>query len=264
MIALSTGIEIGYEDMGTGIPVCFLHGFPHNRSLWTPQLHGLLDRARCLAPDLRGFGETTAAGPFSMDQYADDVASLLDLVRIERAVIVGLSMGGYVAFSFWRRHRDRVRALVLADTRAGADTEEARTRRNEMIALAREKGSAAVADAMIVGMVGRGTRERSPHVVDEVHRLLASAPVEGVIGALEALRERADSHSTLATIDVPTLVVVGEEDVITPVSEARVLHSAVRGSSLEVLSGAGHVSNVERPAAFNHVLSEFLAKLTLE
>jgi pimeloyl-ACP methyl ester carboxylesterase len=264
MIALSAGMEIGYDDIGTGLPVVFLHGFPHNRSLWTPQVHGLVDRARCVAPDLRGFGETTVAGPYSMDQYADDVASLLDALRIERAVVAGLSMGGYVAFSLWRRHRSRVRALVLADTRAGADSDVARGKRDEMIAMALGRGSGAVAEAMITGMVGKGTRARSPEVVDEVQRMLACAPVDGIIGALEALKSRVDSTPTLATIDVPTLIVVGEEDVLTPVAESRTMHEGIRGSVLEIIGGAGHVSNVERPAAFNHVLSEFLASLTLE
>ena len=264
MIALSPGMEIGYDDLGSGFPVVFLHGFPHNRSLWAPQVHGLLDRARCVAPDLRGFGETSVAGPYSMDQYADDVASLLDQLRIERAMIAGLSMGGYVAFSFWRRHRSRVRALLLADTRAGADSGAARLKRDDMIAMATERGSTAVADAMITGMVGKGTRSRSPEVVEEVYRMLAGAPVGGIIGALESLKARVDSTSTLATIDVPTLIVVGDEDVLTPVSESRVMHEGIRGSTLEIIAGAGHVSTVERPAAFNHVLSEFLASLTLE
>lgn len=264
MIGLCEEIEIGYDDMGQGTPVVFIHGFPHNRTLWAPQGHGLVDRARCIALDLRGFGETTVAGPYSMDQYADDVAALLDVLRIERAVVVGLSMGGYVAFSLWRRHRSRVRALALVDTRAGADGEPARAKRDEMIALARERGSGAVADAMISGMVGKGTRSRSPEVVEEVHRMLEAAPVEGIVGALEALKMRADSTATLTTIDVPTLIVVGEDDVLTPVSESRILHEGIWGSRLEIIAGAGHVSNVERPAAFNHVLSEFLATLTLE
>src|SRR5690349_7248599 len=128
MIALCDGIEIAYDDVGSGPPIAFIHGFPHNRSLWSPQLGALVDRARCVAPDLRGFGESSSHGPFTMDQYADDVALLLENLGIGHAVIVGLSMGGYVAFSLWRRHRALVRALVLADTRAGADTDDGRTK----------------------------------------------------------------------------------------------------------------------------------------
>ena len=133
MITFSGDVEIGYDDLGAGDPIVFLHGFPHSRALWAPQINALVDRARCIAPDLRGFGESTAAPPFTMDQYADDVAALLDALHIERAVICGLSMGGYVALAFWRRHRARVRGLVLMDTRAGADSPETRIKRNDMI-----------------------------------------------------------------------------------------------------------------------------------
>ena len=261
MIALCDGIEIGYDDVGTGMPVAFIHGFPHNRTLWAPQVSARVDRARCIALDLRGFGESSKNGPFTIDQFADDVAMLLRMLGIERTVVAGLSMGGYIALAFWRRHRAMVRALVLADTKAGADSEEARAKRLSLIDLARSRGSEAVADGQIVGMIGKSTREKRPALIDDVHRMLASAPVEGISGALEAMIGRIDSTPTLPTIDVPTLVVVGAEDVLTPVSEAEILHDAIRGSRLEVIEQAGHVSNLERPAAFNHVLSEFLAAL---
>ncbi len=262
MIALPRGIDIAYDDVGTGLPVVFLHGFPHNRSLWAPQLGGLLARARCVAPDLRGFGDSEISGPYTMDRYADDVIAMLDALQIERAVIAGLSMGGYIAFALWRRHRQRVRALILADTRPGADSEEARTKRREHIALARAKGSGAVADALIAGMLGSTTREKHPDIADAVHRMMTMAPVNGVIGALEAMIARPDSTPTLATIDVPTLIIVGDEDILTPPKEAQAMHEQIPGSRLEILAGAGHVSNVERPAAFNHVASEFLGVLT--
>ena len=264
MIALCDGVEIGYDDVGTGVPVAFLHGFPHNRTLWAPQVSALVDRARCVAPDLRGFGESSKHGPFTVDQYADDVAMLLRGLGIERAVVAGLSMGGYVAFALWRRHRALVRGLVLADTRAGADTDETRNKRRALIDVARTRGAGAVADGQITGMLGKTTREKRPALIDEVHRMLESAPVEGIVGALEAMMARVDSTDTLATIDVPTLVVVGDEDVLTPPGEAEILHAGIRGSRLEVIAHAGHVSNMERPAAFNHVITEFLAALDYE
>jgi len=154
-----------------------------------------------------------------------------------------------------------VRALVLADTRAGADTDDGREKRRSLIELARTRGSEAVADGQITGMIGKSTRARRPALIDDVHRMLGSAPVDGIVGALEAMMARADSTPMLETIDVPTLVVVGAEDVLTPVSEAEILRDAIRGSRLEVIDHAGHVSNLERPAAFNHVLTEFLAGL---
>jgi 3-oxoadipate enol-lactonase len=263
MIIRCGEIDLAYDDVGKGEVVLFVHGFPHNRDLWAAQLDALMGGARCIAPDLRGFGDSTVAGPYSMDRYADDLAALLDALRIERAVVCGLSMGGYVALALWRRHRSRVRGLILMDTRAGADSVVARERRDEMIALARVRGSAGVADAMITGMVGARTRDKCPEVVDAVHRMLERAPLPGVIGALEALRDREDSTDMLGTIDVPTLVVVGEDDVLTPPSEAALLHAGIRGSTLEVITGAGHVANVERPAAVNHVITEYLASLVL-
>ncbi len=262
MIALCGDIEIGYEDVGKGLPVVFLHGFPHDRSLWSPQLGALMDRCRCIAPDMRGFGESAVQGPYTMNRYADDVVALLDALHIERAVVTGLSMGGYVAFALWRRHRSRIRALVLADTRAGADNTEGRAKRRAMIDTVRAEGMEPIVDAQVTGMLGKTTREKHPELADSVRRMLARAPAEGVIGALEAMIGRPDSTETLPTIDVPTLIVVGDEDVLTPPKEARAMHEGIRGSRLEVLAGAGHLSNLERPAAFNHVVSEFVSVLT--
>ena len=264
MIALSDDIEIAYDETGTGLPVLWVHGFPLNRTFWAPQTRALYAHARHIAPDLRGFGGSTVAGPWTMDRYADDLVALLDLLGIRQAVVAGLSMGGYIALALWRRHPTRVRALVLADTRASADTAEGREKRQALIALAREQGADAVAEQQITGLVGKSTRERQPDLVEQLRLICASAPVDGIVGATEAMLARPDSTPTLGTITVPTLVVVGEEDAITPPKEARAMHDAIRSSRLEVIRGAGHVSSFERPSAFNHVMSEFLAALTLE
>lgn len=261
MITLVGDTEIAFDDIGSGFPVVFLHGFPLNRTMWEPQVTALVAEFRCITIDMRGFGGSAAAGPYSMDRYADDVAAVLDTLGIERAVICGLSMGGYIAFAMWRRHRARVRALVLADTRATADTVEIAERRRAMIELAETQGATAVANMQISGLVGKTTRDKRPDIYDATHRMMAQTNVDGIVGALEALIARPDSTPTLATIDVPTLVVVGDEDVITPPSEAQSLQAAIPGSRLEVLRQAGHLSNVERPAAFNTVMSEFLASL---
>ncbi|HUR91167.1 MAG TPA: alpha/beta fold hydrolase [Gemmatimonadaceae bacterium] len=243
------------------MPVVLLHGFPHNRSLWAPQTSALLEHGRCIAPDLRGFGESGREGPYSMEQFAEDVIELLASLGIDKAVIGGLSMGGYVALALWRAKPELVRALVLADTRPGADSPETRRKRLELIAVAREGGASAVANAQINGMVGATTRAQNPALVDGLHQMLASAPVEGIIGALQAMMDRPDSTDLLPSINVPTLVIVGQEDALTPVKESREMHAAIPGSRLEILPGAGHVSNLEKPAAFNHVLTEFLSSL---
>lgn len=254
------GIAIGYDDVGTGLPVVYLHGYPHDRTLWSPQLGALTVPTRALACDLRGFGESTGAAT-SVDDYAADAAAFIGALDIKKAVVVGLSMGGYAAFALWRRAPSLVRALVLADTKAGADNAAGKEKRNEHMAIAKTRGSAAIADLLLPGMVGKTTREQRPEVAETVRAMLARAPVAGIIGGLTALRDRPDSSPTLATITVPTLIVVGDEDVLTPVAEARAMHAAIPGSRLEVIAGAGHVSNLERPAAFNHVLSEFFASL---
>jgi 3-oxoadipate enol-lactonase len=264
ILPLPTGIAIAFDDVGEGQPVLFIHGFPHNRELWSPQVTALRDRVRCITPDLRGFGESDRNPPHSIDQYADDLAALLNALAIRRAVIVGLSMGGYIALAMWRRHRKLVRALVLADTRAGADSEEGKAKRNEMIALAQSSGVSAIADAQINGMLSKSTRESSPALVASVHAMLAAAPAGGVTGALQAMRDRVDSTPSLATIDVPTLILVGEEDVLTPPREAAALHGAIEGSVVEVIPRAGHLSNMESPETFNRALLQFLESLVVE
>jgi pimeloyl-ACP methyl ester carboxylesterase len=261
VIALVGDTEIAFDDVGSGLPVVFLHAFPLNRTMWDPQVTALVAECRCIAMDLRGLGESADAEPYSMDQYADDVVGLLDTLQIERAVVVGCSMGGYVAFALWRRHRSRIRAFVFADTQVGADASATAERRRELMVIAGSQGSTAVANMQIAGLVGKTTRDKRPDIFDAMHRMMAQAPEPGIIGGLEAMIHRPDSTPDCATIDVPTLIVVGEEDVLTPPKEARRLHELIAGSRIEVLRHAGHLSNVERPAAFNTVVSEFLASL---
>lgn len=264
MIALVDGRRVGYDDVGDGMPVVFLHGFPHDRTLWAAQLGSLAVPVRTLACDLRGFGESDMEGDASamtIDDYARDVAAWLRGLSIDRAVIAGVSMGGYIAFALWRRDPSLVRALVLADTRAGNDDETGRARRTAHIEFVRQRGSAEFAEELLPSMLGKTTRAANPELMDGVRTMLARAPVNAVIGALTAMRDRPDSTPALATIGVPTLIVVGAEDAITPVKESRAMHGAIAGSRLEIVPGAGHLASAERPAAFNHVLSEFLAAL---
>jgi 3-oxoadipate enol-lactonase len=264
VIAQLPGGQVGYDDQGDGLPVVFLHGFPHDRTLWTPQRVALAPRVRCIVPDLRGFGHSSTHGPFSMDQYADDVVALLDWLGIAAAVVCGLSMGGYVAMALWRRHPERVRAFVFCDTKAGADGDEARGRRDALIALAKREGTSAITEAQLPGMLGKTTRERRPDVVNGVRVMMARQSVAGITGALQAMRDRPDSRETLGTISVPTLVVVGEDDVLTPISEARAIAEALPAAArvrMEIIAGAGHLPCVERPAATTHALADFLATL---
>jgi 3-oxoadipate enol-lactonase len=262
MIALLPGgLELAYDEAGSGTPLLLVHGWPLDRTMWAGQLGGLGTQARVLAPDLRGFGGSSVRPPYTIDQYADDLVAFLDALGLARAVVCGLSMGGYIAFSMLRRHRDRVRALILADTRATADTDEARESRRKQIVLIQQEGMSALAERQLQPMIGRTTLERQPELVESVRHLMASVPPEGAIGALRAMAERPDSTPMLGSIDVPTLVVGGAEDGITPPSVLRAMAAEIRRSRVEIVEQAGHLSPLERPAAFNHVVGEFLGAL---
>lgn len=259
-------VRIAFDDAGLGLPVVFLHGFPHDRTLWTQQRIALSSRLRCIVPDLRGFGESTGVA-HDVDTYADDIASLLDHLELDDAVICGLSMGGYIAMAMWRRHPGRVRGLVLCDTKAGADTPETRAARNDLIAKAKSDGAAAVADAQIGKMLGADTHAGRPEIVERMHAMMARQGTAAITGALQALRDRPDSRETLGTITVPTLVLVGEDDVLTPPAEAQAMMALLPPAAharLESIAGAGHASCVERPAAVTHALADFLAALAAQ
>jgi 3-oxoadipate enol-lactonase len=256
--ALPGGLTLAYDEAGTGAALLFIHGWPHDRTLWAAQLSGLPTRARCLAPDLRGFGQSSVAAPYSMDRYADDLAALLDALDVEAAVVCGLSLGGYVALAMYRRHRERVRGLVLADTRAAADTPEAREKRQRLIEFVQDRGVEALAETQVRSQMAASALDTRPVVGDALRRLMSHNSADGLIGAQRAMMERPDSTSMLASIAVPTLVVGGAEDSITPPDELRALAGAIPGSRFDLIGFAGHVSPYERPAAFNHLIGEFL------
>ena len=265
MIALlPDGLELAYDEAGSGLPLLLVHGWPHDRTMWAGQVGGLATNARVIAPDLRGFGGSTVCGPYTMDQYAGDLVAFLDSLGIAQAVVCGLSMGGYIAFSMLRRHRDRIRGLILADTRASADTDEARANRARLITLIEQEGMTELASRQLGSMVARSTLERQAPLAETVRRMMASVPPEGAIGALRAMAERPNSTPLLGTIDVPTLVVGGDEDAIIPPDVLRDMAAAIPNGRVEILEQGGHLSPLERPAAFNHVVTEFLGTLLLD
>lgn len=258
---LTPDFAMEYDDAGQGSVVVLLHAFPLSREMWQPQVSALKEEFRVLVPDLRGFGGTDGGlgeAP-SIGRMADDVRHLLDALEIDEPItLCGLSMGGYIALAFAREFPQRLRGLVLADTRAEADTEEGKTKRNEMIELARAHGARGVIEKMLPNLVGESTRRERAEVAETVKQLGAAQRTAGIVAALQALRDRPDATPGLADIQAPTLVVVGHEDTLTPPSLATILALGIEGAELEVIEGAGHLSNLEQPAAFNKVLLNFL------
>ena len=256
------GVSLAVEVRGDGPAVLFIHGYPFDHTIWTHQVAALEGWCR-IAPDLRGMGRSDAPDlGYSMDTYAADLAELLDLLGARDVVLVGLSMGGYVAFEFLRRWRPRVRGLVLVDTRAEADSPEARVGRDAAAATAREQGAAAIAESMLPKVLGASTLSGAPGVVERVRGMMAATPVAGIVGALGAMRDRPDSTPLLPTLTgLPTLVIVGDEDEVTPPAQARAMAEAIPGASLVVIRSAGHVPPLERPAETTDAILGFLAGL---
>ena len=244
--------------MDATIPVLFLHAFPLNSTMWGPQRRALAGR-KILAPDFPGFGGRPA-GRRDLDHFAQTVLHDMDSAGIDRAVVVGLSMGGYVALRLHALAADRIAGLVLADTKAGSDDEAGRTKRTEQAARGRKEGVRWLAEALVPALLGETTRRQEPDVVRTVCELIAAADPEGVARALEAMRDRPDATASLASIRVPVLALVGEEDTLTPVAEAQRIADGVPDGRLVVIAKAGHLSNLENPAAFNEALAAFLER----
>jgi 3-oxoadipate enol-lactonase len=253
------GAELACDVTGSGLPVLLLHAFPLGLAMWDEQARALADAYQVVRFDARGFGDSPPGdGLLTMERIADDAVGVLDRLGIPSAVVAGLSMGGYAALALVRRHPDRIRALVLADTRAGADSAEARATRAAQAEKVRREGAATIADAVLPKLLGTTSHQQRPELVARVRRTIESNPPRGIADALAGLAARADSTPTLREIRVPTLVIVGEEDTITPPAEAEALQRGIAGSRLATIPRAGHLANLENPAEFNHRLRTFL------
>ncbi len=251
-------VTLTADVRGDGPALLLIHGFPLDHSMWAHQV-ATLKGWRRIAPDLRGCGASGTAGDaYSMGVYADDLVHLLDQLEVEKAVVAGLSMGGYIAFELLRRYRDRILGLILADTRAEADTAEARASREALMELARREGVGAVGERMLPRLLARTTQRTQPHIVPQVRQMAGRWSVPGMVGALTAMRDRPDSTALLPTIDVPTLVVVGEEDELTPPALSRAMTSAIPSAAMTTIAAAGHLAPLEAPSAVSRVMAEFL------
>jgi pimeloyl-ACP methyl ester carboxylesterase len=250
-------------DRGRAGAVLLLHAFPLAAEMWHAQLSQVPSGWRFVAPDLRGFGASAPDGgeadAFSIDDYALDALALLDHLDIREAVVCGLSMGGYVAFAICRLAPGRIRGLVLADTRPDADSPAARAGRQGMLDELERDGAARIADSMVSRLLGPTTVAQKPEVVRSVRRLAAAQSAQAVRPAVLRLMTRPDSTPWLASIACPVLVVAGEDDAIAGPDVARQMHDQIPGAELALVGKAGHLSNLERPEAFNAALDRFLA-----
>jgi pimeloyl-ACP methyl ester carboxylesterase len=253
------GIEIAYDDVGSGPSVVLLHGYPFNRSMWREQVEVLKQNHRIIIPDLRGHGETAVTpGPVTMQSMAYDVASLLETLNISRATIGGLSMGGYVALAFYRLFPLRVRSLLLADTRPQADTEEGKQNREQQAEKALAEGMEGIADALLPKLLAPETVAERPEIVKRLREMMVETDPEGAAAALRGMAARQDQTSFLSRIIAPTLIIAGSKDALTPVADAELMHREIGGSRLQIIEDAGHVSNLERPEEFNRAFVKFL------
>jgi 3-oxoadipate enol-lactonase len=290
------GRRMRFLEAGAGWPVLLIHAFPLSADMWRPQLERVPEGWRFIAPDLRGFGKNLpteggshatakaeggnhataeaeeshphhlVASGFSrknsaaltMDDYARDIGFVLDELKIDEAVIGGLSMGGYVTFALFRQAPERFTGMVLADTRPQADTADGRAARAKMRDLLAEHGPSAVADQMIPKLLAPTSRSGDPALVERTRRMIEANTVDGIDGALGALMERPDSTGDLPGISCPTLVIVGEDDEVTPQADAELMKQEIPRSLLMVIQGAGHLSNLERPFEFSRALHDFL------
>jgi 3-oxoadipate enol-lactonase len=263
-MARPSAVPLHHREAGSGGEVLLLlHGFPFHSGMWRPQLDAPPEGWRVIAPDLRGFGRSpaTEGKDFGMDAAAADVAALLQRLGIARAVVCGLSMGGYVAFAMLRNHASLVRGLVLCDTRAAADTDEVRRGRQQSVTEIGAEGTTNFNEAMLGKLLSPFTQERRPEVVEEVRAMMVEARPESVIAALHGLASRPDSTPMLRGIVIPTLVIVGEDDEITPPREAQIVARGIPGARLEIVPDAAHLPSLENPEVFDRLLSGFLADM---
>ena len=256
-------VNLAVVDRGRGLPVLLVHGFPLSHAMWNRQIEALSPQYRVIAPDLRGFGQSgVTPGTVTMEQFADDLAALLEAMEVgEPVVYAGLSMGGYIAWQFWRRHPGRLRALILCDTRAAADTPEAKANRATTAERVLAEGPTVVVESMMPRLLAPATLESRPDVVEALRGIMMANDPRGIAAASRGMGQRPDMTAELGRIRCPVLALVGALDVISPPAEMRSMVQAMPDARLVEIPGAGHMSPIERPAETSAAMLEFLRSL---
>src|SRR5271165_213815 len=260
----SDDAEIAYRTDGSGPPVVLLHPFPCHHEFWNPIAPALVSRYRLILPDLRGHGDSEIGeGPAVMAKHAQDLARVMDAAGVGKATIVGCSIGGYIVFEFWRRFRERVSALVICDSRPQPDTAEARANRLKAASDVLEQGAEPFFESMIPKLMGRTTVSTRPDLVDSARRMMRKMSAEDVSLVQRGMAERPDSVADLKTINVPTLIVMGEEDVLSTAADGELMRQNILGSQLKLVPKAGHYAPWEQPEAVGKILRQFLDDVAL-
>jgi 3-oxoadipate enol-lactonase len=251
--------EIFYDVAGTGSPVVLLHPFPAHHEFWLAVSKYLSSRYRLIMPDLRGHGESgLGPGPATMEKHAADIARVMSAARVDCAPLVGVSIGGYAIFEFWRRFRDRVSALVLCNTKAGADTGDALNGRLQSARDVLEHGTEPFFESMLLKVLSETIRHLRPDLVEGALRMMRKMSAEDVAGVQRGMAERPDSMAMLKTISVPTMIITGDEDTLTGIAEAEMMKQNISGSQLRVIAKAGHYSSWEQPEEVGRLFRQFL------
>lgn len=257
------GAEQFVQEQGRGTPLILLHGFPLDHRMWQAQIDALSENYRFITPDLRGMGQSDVpVSNMSIDNYADDILTLMDKMGIQKAALGGFSMGGYVAFALIRKAPKRFTALILANTRPEADGQEARRNRMNMAVSLYDKGSAAARDAMLPKLLTELSKQEQPKLVDTLSTVMESMPAEGLVHACLAMAFREDAVDLLSSISVPTLVIAGEQDPIAPPDVMKKMADRITGASFHVIPAASHLTPMEKPEAFSALLDDFMKGVT--
>lgn len=264
MFAYLNGVPFYYIDEGshTAPSIIFLHGFPFSHEMWTNQINLLKKDFRAVAYDIRGHGKSyVGEGQFTIEHHVDDLIALLDYLKIEKTIIVGLSMGGYITLRALERNPQRFIAAVLCDTKSEADTNEGKLKRFESIKGVRDHGSEVFAEAFVKNVFAAETFRTNPDAISLIKKIISATPPLSIVGTLLALAARTDTTPSLSNITIPTLILVGEHDVTTPPAQSYMMHEKIAGSEMHIIPKAAHMSNLENPEVFNRHLLAFLERV---
>jgi 3-oxoadipate enol-lactonase len=257
------GISICFDDFGEGeTPIIFIHGFPFDKSSWQPQIDFLRKTNRVIAYDIRGFGKSTAGhDKISIRLFADDLIKFMDALAIKKAIVCGLSMGGYILLNVVHQHPEKFKAIILSDTQCIADSVEAKDKRMQTVTKIKTDGLQEFADGFVKNIFCQQSKDNKKELVESIRNTILNTPPQTITDTLMALAQRTETCSVLQQITLPVLLLCGSEDKITPVVQAKFMHRNISNSSLQIISNAGHMANIEQPEVFNKYIIEFIANL---